>query len=206
MQNPAIFSRALQTAINAYLALDPESKTRVAKLQGKTVTIELLKLDVRFHLTFTEQDVLLQLGGTSTADTVIQGTPLRLLHLVLTPEKRKQFFADDVVITGNLELGQQVIDLFDQLEIDWEELLAQCIGDAAASQIGKLSRKLFTLGQEIRESLLQDVNDYVHEEVNFFPTKQHLQDFFADVDNTRMDTDRLEAKIHILKQKILGDA
>lgn len=204
MKDQAVFSQALQQALNAYLALDPESKQRVAKLQGKAVTIELLKLDFRFHFTFTDKEILLQLGGLSTADTIIKGTPLRLLHLVLTPEKRKQFFADDVSIEGNLELGQQVIELFDKIEIDWEELLAQCIGDVAAHQIGNISRKLFALGEEIRQSLMQDMNDYVHEEINLFPSKEQLKDFFADIDTSRMDADRLEARVKHLQQKLVS--
>ena len=43
------FLPSLSKAINAYLALDPESKHRLHDLQGKTITVELLP----FHFIFS---------------------------------------------------------------------------------------------------------------------------------------------------------
>ncbi len=194
----------LQKALNAYLALDPESKQRLLKLQGKTVTLELLGTGVMFHLVFTEKEILVQTGELLTADTVIKGTPLRLVHMALSRDNRKKFFEDDVSIEGNAELGQEVIELFDHLEIDWEEQLSHWIGDTPAFHLGRLGRKLKAWSQKTREILLQDVNEYVHEEVNFFPPREALQDFFQDIDVLRLDVDRLEARVHLL-QKMLKD-
>jgi ubiquinone biosynthesis protein UbiJ len=171
-------------------------------LQGKIVTLELLATGLIFHLVFTENGIQLESGAAEHPDTVIKGTPLRLLHLALSRQNRQQLFSDDVSIQGNLELGQLVIDLFDHLEIDWEELLSRFIGDISAHHFGRIGTKFKSWTRFARKILAQDVSEYIHEEIDFFPPQEALKDFYHDVDTMRMDTDRLEAKINHLKKSI----
>ncbi len=197
----------LQKLLNHALSLDPESKKRLAALDGKTVAIELNMLDgINFQLHFTHDGVELKSRNTDEAHTVIKGTPLSLLHLSLSSKNRKQFFAEDVSIEGNIELGQQVIALFDELEIDWEEYLSQWVGDVPAHHMGNVAKKIRTFSNHLRETLFQHINEYTHEEIHLFPPPEALQDFFHDVDVLRMDVDRLTARIQQLIQSIDKEA
>jgi ubiquinone biosynthesis accessory factor UbiJ len=198
MQKQAL--EVLQQAINRYLALDPESKTRLCGMQGKCVTIELVGTGLVLQLEFTAEKVCLKQEVLEKPDTYIKGTPLTMLRMALTQGDRKHFFAEDVSIEGNLDLGQQVIDLFDQLEIDWEEYLSRWTGDVPAHQFGRMLRKVKNMVQHTREILLQNVNEYAHEEAEWFPSEEALRDFFMDVDKLRMDVDRIEARILNLKK------
>jgi ubiquinone biosynthesis protein UbiJ len=192
----------LQKALNRYLSLDPESAKRMERLQNKTVLIELTGLNEKFFLFFATDGVRLLRDDNLVPDTVIRGTPLRLLHLTLTPATRQQFFSDDVSITGNLEVGQQVIHLFDEMEIDWEDQLSKIIGDASAYRLGSMARKLKGWLDDSKESLLQDVNEFLHEEKKLVPTSEALQDFYRDIDVLRMDADRLDARIQQLEARL----
>ncbi len=198
-----MLANILQTALNRYLDLDPESKKRLHKLQNKIVTIELLGPGLIFQLSFDEDRVQLNWDNFAKPDTYIKGSPLTLLHLSLTKGDRKQFFSDDVSIEGNLDLGQDVIDLFDHLDIDWEEYLSHCIGDVSAHQVGRFVHGLKKFNQRVYETLSQNVNEYIHEEVMLFPPREALQDFFTEVDELRMDVDRMEAKVMQLKNEVM---
>ena len=44
-------------------------------------------------------------------------------------------------MTGDVELGQQVKTLFDEIDIDWEGHLARFTGDVVAFQVGSLFRQ-----------------------------------------------------------------
>ena len=201
----------LPKALNRYLALDPESKRRLQKLENKVITIKLLvnetpfykETNSEFQLLFTAEGIQLKTEAFSSPDTIIKGTPLSLLHMALAHhDDRKKFFSDDVAIEGNIELGQQVIDLFDALEIDWEEYLSHWIGDVSAYQVMRFAKKLNTFRRRFKSTLTQNINEYVHEEINLFPPLEALQDFYHDVDVLRMDTDRLEARVMQLTKKI----
>lgn len=197
----AIYS-IFEKALNRYLSLDPESKSRIHVLENHVVSLELLKLGITLHMVFIDGTIQFKEEPMLQPDVRIKGTPLSLLHMGLTKGNRHSFFTDDVTIEGNLEIGQQIIDLFDQLEIDWEEYFSHWIGDIPAHQIGRFVSGLKNFRNRVNETLLQNVNEYVHEEIAMFPPNEALKDFFHQIDILRMDTDRMEARIKQLAQEL----
>ncbi len=210
MTTNQLIENYLTQALNRYLALDPESSQRLQPLKNKTIRIELCIAQAplykedkcQFQMLFTETGIQLKTFDLSAPDTHLKGTPLSLLRMTFSHKNRKSFFEKDICIEGDPELGQQVIALFDELEIDWEEYISYWIGDIPAHQLTRFTRKLSTLGNRLRETLAQNINEYVHEEVDLFPSPEALQDLFHGVDELRMDTDRLEEKIQRLAKKI----
>ncbi len=194
-----LFLSALTKAIHAYLKLDPESNKRLQRLQGKIVSIELYPLHFVFCCVFTEQGVDIIQNETLHAQTTIKGTPLQMMGVVFNKEDRMRFFADDVIIEGDAELGQQVIALFDECQIDRAEYLSHFIGDVPAYHVDRLINQFSQWLQRTEKSFSQDIHDYLHEETLCFPSRERLEDFYREIDVLRMDVDRVEAKINYLK-------
>lgn len=192
---------SLSKTINAYLALDPESKMRLQQLRDKVITIELLPWHVIFQCEFNAEGIVIHDENTSS-DAKISGTPLQMTAMLLVKEDRHQFFAEDLKIEGNVELGQQVIFLFDHLHIDWEEYLSHLTGDVSAHHIGRLLRNTTSWLKKTEQNTTDNIRDYIHEEKTWLPAKEALQDLFNDIDVLRMDTDRIEAKIKMLAEGI----
>lgn len=199
--NP-MFMNFLSRIMNACLSLDPESTKRLDKLRRKTISIELLPMHFQFHCQFDASAIQIHPGLSQSAEAVIRGTPLQMMGILLNPANRTRFFADDVVIEGNAELGQQVIELFDHLQIDWEEHLSHWVGDAPAYHAGLAVSKLQSWMKSTHDSLKSDISDYMHEEARWLPAREALQDFFAEIDLIRMDVDRAEAAIQHLQSII----
>ncbi len=194
----------LENALNRYLALDPESISRIALLRDKIVTIELLGLPLSMQMHFLTNKIQLHWDAFLPPDLIIKGTPLNLLHMSLAPEQRRRFFAEDIVVSGNMELAQQVLNIFDDLEIDWEEALSQWMGDVPAHKTSFLLRELKTWGQHVRQALRQNTDEYVHEEIRLVPPTEELQQFLANVDELCMDVDRLQARVERVQQLIIA--
>jgi ubiquinone biosynthesis protein UbiJ len=190
----------LEIALNRYLLLDPESAQRLLELQGKIIRIELSGLACNLQIQFVDAKIVIQADDDTQPDTIIKGGPFSLLHIALAREQRKQLFGKEVSISGDLDLGQDVIALFDALEIDWEDYLARWVGDVPAHSVGRLLSLAKNTGQRIRQTMLQNVNEYVHEEIDVFPPSEALVDFYQDVDALRMDIDRLTARVEQLQQ------
>ena len=192
----------LTKALNAYLALDPESKHRLKELKGHTVTIELLPFHFEFQCVFTAHGVELHTEENLAAETILRGTPLQLAGAMLCKENRQQFFADDVVIEGNAEIGMQVVDLFDSLHIDWEDYFAQVAGDVPAYHVSRFLRGVKNWLKQADDSFSENVSEYVREEAEWVPSREALQDFFHDIDTVRMDVDRMDARIQQLRTRL----
>lgn len=186
---------SLAKAINAYIDLDPESQQRVSKLHGKIIAIEFLPIHLSFQCLFNENGINILTDETLEVDTTIRGTPMQMIGVMISKENRQRFFAEDLVIEGNAEIGQQVVELFDDLHIDWEEYLSKAVGDVPAYHATSFLRNLSSWLSQSEKSLSQNINEYVHEEAKWLPSREALQDFFNEIDDVRMDVDRLEARI-----------
>jgi len=190
---------ALAKAINTGLGLDPESRQRLKKLQGKVITVEFLPFHIIFQCVFSHEGVAIQPDEQLAAEAAIRGTPLQMLGAMMTKDNRQRFFAEDLIIEGNAELAQQVVDLFDELDIDWEEQLSRIVGDVPAYHAGRLLRGARQWLRTATDSFTENVTEYMHEEVRWVPAREALQDYFNDIDALRMDVDRVEAKIQNLR-------
>src|SRR5260221_13945940 len=170
----------LTNAINAALHLDPDSKKRLRKLKDKAISIELLPFHFRFECIFNENGLQLLQNAAMPVDVSLRGTPLQMLGVMLTRENRHRFFAEDLIMEGNAETGQQVVDLFDHLHIDWEEQLSCLTGDIPAHHAANMMRKLNAFLDHSQKSIFDNINEYVHEEAKWLPSREALNDFFAD--------------------------
>jgi ubiquinone biosynthesis protein UbiJ len=193
-----LFLPALSKAVNTALALDPESDQRLKKLQGKVITIEFLPVHFTFQCVFTSAGIEIQKEQQLASEAVIRGTPLQMLGAMLSKDNRQRFFAEDLIIEGNAELAQQVVNLFDEMEIDWEEQISRVVGDVPAYHAGRLLRGAKQWLRKATDSLSENVNEYVHEEARWVPAREALQDYFNDIDALRMDVDRAEARLQNL--------
>jgi ubiquinone biosynthesis protein UbiJ len=193
---------SLTKAINAYLRLDPESKQRLKNLRGKAITIEFLPFHFIFQCVFSEDSVELQADEWLQTDTKIRGTPLQMLGAMLTKDNRQRFFAEDLLIEGDATIAQQVIELFDELQIDWEEYLSRLVGDVPAYHVGRTLRDMKEWLHNTEKTLAQNINEYIHEEAGFLPVREALQDFFSEIDTLRMHVDRIEARFVRLRTSL----
>lgn len=195
----------IEQALNRYLSLDSASPARLKKLEGKVLHIELRPFHLLFQLHIKDKRMTLSTDSLQTPIATIRGTPVQMLGVALNRKERARFFAEDITIEGEAEAANQLIQLFDELSIDWEEPLSKMIGDVPthhAARIWKNARHWFN---QTCETLSDDVNQYVHEETNWLPSKLALADFFNDVDALRMDVDRIDAKIRWIHETLAHD-
>jgi ubiquinone biosynthesis protein UbiJ len=82
----------------------------------------------------------------------------------------------------------------------WEEQLSHITGDIIARQIGNVARLSGKFISDSRNTLEQDVSEYLQEEARLLPTHTEVNDFLEDVDQLRSDVDRLNARIERLLQ------
>lgn len=188
---------ALQKAINHALALDESTPDKIDKLTGKIVEVIISPLNVFFFITFTDKKLRLMPSFQDRPDVVIHSNPVGLIRLSLLPaSKSRSLFNDKVKISGDLELGQQLKKLFDELDIDWEGHLAEFTGDVVAYQIGSIFRGGRELKRKVTKSLRRNVTEYLQEEVRETPPVEEIEDFYNEIDELTLRTDRLSAHIN----------
>jgi ubiquinone biosynthesis protein UbiJ len=193
----------LQKALNHALALDPNLTNKMQSLNGKILEIIIKPLNVKFFITFLTNSLKLHSDYNHIADATIISSPVGLIKLSLLPSSKvRSLFNDQVKIVGDVEFGQQVKKLFDELELDWEGHLAYFTGDVVAHQFGSLVRKGFSLKRKMSKIVEQQVSDALHGEWRIFPSTTAITEFFNEIDALVLRVERLEIRI---KQLLMRD-
>ncbi len=190
---------ALQKALNHALTLDESMPAKIQRLQDKVLEIIINPLNVHFFIRFTMGQLQLLDHYNDQPDTIIHSNPIGLIRLSLLPaSKARSLFNDKIKLSGDVELGQQVKALFDELDIDWEGHLAHFTGDVVAHQIGSMFRQGLALKDKVSTSMRHNITEYLQEEWRVFPTREEVDNFFDDVDELSLRFERLAAHVNQL--------
>ncbi len=188
---------ALEKALNHALALDDSTAEKMQKLDNKVLEIIIKPLDIFFFMTFEDSKLKLLKDYTDKPDLIIHSNPIGLIRLSILPaSKSRSLFNDKMKVSGDLELGQHVKQLFSELDIDWEGHLAHFTGDVVAHQIGSMYRSGKSFKEKLSQSLKRNVVEYFQEEIREVPSPEEAQDFYNDIDELSLRTERLSAHIN----------
>jgi len=200
MSVPALITGTVETALNQYLALNPEAGQRLRTIEGKVLAIQLRGLDLNLYLLAHKNGIDAFSRYEGKADAELSGTPLQLMNLS-RGDAGSQLLAGGASIRGEQTVAQRFSELLSLSAIDWEELLAQAIGDIPAHQIGRLLRGTRAWLTRTGASLQDDLGEYLQEEVRLLPSRNEVEGFMDDVDRLRADTDRLDARLKQLRAR-----
>lgn len=193
----------LSKTLNRLLQADTTAVSKLKPLENKVLTLEcVLPIPLTLQCTVEQTNVVIHLGNQFASDTKITGTPLQLFRVGILQMTNEAFLLDDLVITGDTELAERWLRLFREADIDVEELFANIIGDVPAHKAGQFFDRLKNIAKGNLHSVEVSVHDYLHEESEWFPNKTELLQFFDEVDEIRLNTDRLVAKIALARKDI----
>ncbi len=134
---PAMLALALETAINQVLQLDIESPSRVNKLEGRLLQLDLEGLNISLFFTFKHGNVRVAMDADATPDTTISGTPVALFSMA-EPEEAEWGLPDSKVqINGDASLARDLERIFSKLDPDWESPLSGMLGEVAGHQVAQ---------------------------------------------------------------------
>ncbi len=115
---PAGFRQRIAQELLSPRLLGQLPADRIRFLQGRTLAIQCLDMDLRLVLT-VEQDQIRVLDEKQTADATVEANTLDLLLLASQLEDADTlFFHRRLRMTGDTALGLQARNLMDQLPID----------------------------------------------------------------------------------------
>lgn len=134
---PALLAQTLETAINKVLQMDMESPSRVNKLQGRLLQVDLEGLAITLFFTFRHGVVHVNLEADAKPDTVISGTPVALFSMAEPDEADWGLPESKVQINGDASLARDLERIFSKLEPDWESPLSGLLGDVAGHQVAQ---------------------------------------------------------------------
>jgi len=188
-----LIATTLETLLSQALRWNPSSSQTLQKLSGKIIRIETSGIELTLFP--DNQGIIVLSHYDGDVDVCISGAPFTLLRLLLQDEASNN---PDVTIKGKMSLAQHLFQLLKELDIDWEEQLAQRLGDIPAHKLGTLFRQCQNYTRVRLDSLQHNISEYLQEETRHLPTPTEMETFLNAVDTLRDDLERLEQRVRRL--------
>ena len=196
--------RALETALNHSLSLDPDTRQRLAALNGRSVQLHLRGPEIA--LAVTVEDARLKVGPPQDDSQLhVAATPGSLLAMM--------FRRDDygiapgkVEIAGDAELARRLEKLASKFAPDFEEAFARTFGDVLGVPLAKAVRKGLAHARETATHLTEDSADWLRDEARIALAPGEVEGFLDGVDHLRGRSERLASRVQRFIQRLQGNA
>jgi ubiquinone biosynthesis protein UbiJ len=201
--------RALETALNHTLSLDPDTRQRLTALNGRSVQLHLRGPELA--LAVTVDDARLKVGppeedGTRQGNQLkVAATPGSLLAMLFRRDD-DGIAPGKVEIAGDAELARRLEKLASKFAPDFEEAFARSFGDVLGVPLAKAVRNGLAHARETASHLTEDTADWLRDEVRVAMAPGEVEGFLDGVDELRERSERLESRIQRLLQRLPGNA
>ena len=196
--------RALETALNHTLSLDPDTQQRLTALNGRSVQLHLRGPEIA--LAVTVEDARLKVGPPQDDSQLrVAATPGSLLAMMFRRDD-DGIAPGKVEIAGDAELARRLEKLASKFAPDFEEAFARTFGDVLGVPLAKAVRKGLAHARETATHLTEDSTDWLRDEARVALAPGEVEGFLDGVDHLRERSERLESRVQRLIQRLQGNA
>jgi ubiquinone biosynthesis protein UbiJ len=190
-----MLGRALEAGLNRLVDLDPDTRARIAALEGRALTIDF-KGSVPSMRIVAEGDRL-RIGPAFAGPSVLRvaATPGSLLTLAFARRGGDALAPGQIDIAGDAELARRLEQIASRFAPDFDEAFTRVFGDAVGMKVAQALRRGLAWSRTSARALARDAAEFLTEEGRDLVAKAELEMFFDEVDNVRERVDRLDARV-----------
>jgi ubiquinone biosynthesis protein UbiJ len=200
-ENPllAVAGRAFEAALNRAIDLDPDTRQRLAALDGRALSVDFAGAGVPALRIVVDRDRL-RVGPASGGASALRvgATPSALLALALARGRDGALPPGRIDIAGDAELARRIEQIATRFAPDFDAVFARVFGDVAGFQIARALRRALAWLRESARSLAADSAEFLAEEGRDLVARAELEEFLDAVDDVRERGERLEARVRRL--------
>ena len=198
--------RALARALNQVVALDRETCSALAKLDGRRIGVHLQGAELAFDLRVHDgalhveppHDPAADDHAKAKPDLRVAATPFSLLALAV-PREGDTLPPGKVEIAGDAELARRLENLARNFAPDIEAAFARTFGEIFGVAIARALRDATHWLRTRAEHASADSADWLRDEARLVVPRGELDDFLDEVDTLRERGERLQARVERLR-------
>lgn len=193
---------SVENGVNRILRLDSTAMARLQSLTGKVIAVECAAPPLQLFILPSDEGLLLATQWAADADCTLRAPASSLLRLVLNKDKTAVLHSPEVDLEGDSHALMALAQVLQDLELDWEYELSRWLGPVATALIGGHLRSRANWYQQGFASLNQNLAEYLSEEARTLVGQREAQARFDELDQLKLDLDRLEARFERLGRSL----
>ena len=188
-----------EIACNHALEHDPITLQNLQKLQGKSMTLTVKTINQSITVCPCPEGVELSRDIPEDVDVVLTASPSAMLKISRDGMEDADLQPGELEISGDPIIGQRFAKIISELDINWQDLLAEQIGDSPARVITLAAEQTLDMAQQSRVQIHSRLIHFIKEELGVTADQNEVDSFLDDVDTLRADTERLKARLRRLQ-------
>ncbi len=177
----------MEGIINTLLTQDPSAVVKLQRYSGKVVRCECTSpLSFECFLVVEDSGIALLSMYEGEVDAGISASASAFSKIAMSSSQTEALFSPEIALSGDTHLIQALHQIIAQLEIDWEAHLAVIFGDVASHQLGKLLSNSQQWAAHSKDTVLANIEEYLHEEARILPNKTECAHFSARLDELKL--------------------
>lgn len=191
----------LAQALMRLVATDSVAMARLRALHGRVVAIRVDGIGPTLFAAVDGETLILATATAREPDVTLSGKVADFLAFVRARRAAETVPAGRLQIRGDLGTAQALQALLDDLDIDWEALLATQVGEVAAHQVGRGVREAGVRLKAAREAWQEDLVAWLQDEARLLPAPDEVEAFTRGTMAFAADVERLAARIARLRAR-----
>ena len=194
--------RALEAALNRALALDPDTRDALARLDGRRISLSLDSPPLALSLQVSGERLAVgPVDAGDEPDLAVRTTLAGMLGQLPFLRREEATPPGRVRVSGDAELARQLQRMASRFDPDWQQPFVSVFGEVLGVQLANAVAGALRQARTLGAGLAQDAAEFVTEESRDVVARAELDAFLDDVDVLREDTDRLAARVARLRAR-----
>jgi ubiquinone biosynthesis protein UbiJ len=189
-----------ESVLNRSIAASSRAKALALRLEGTCIEVDIDSF-MRVRAAVSAGRLMLLSAQEPPADAVISGSAPALLQLFRGARPSGHSTAQ---IRGDAETANLYRQLFAAARPDPEEELSRWVGDIPARQLSRFAQRAAAWLKSTRHTAALNIAEYLQEESRDLVARPELDEFLHGVDGVREATDRIEARLKLIEQRMQG--
>lgn len=197
--------RALETALNRLLALDPDTRSELMRLDGRSIQLSLAAPALTLRITVEGERLRVgpaPAGVEAAPDLAVRGTLAALLGQLPFLRDSGAGVGGRLHVSGDAELAQALQRLANGFAPDWNRPFAELFGEVPGEAIAQALGRALAAGTDSARRLARDAAEFFTEEWREVVGRTELEDFHDQVDGLRDHAERLAARAERLARRV----
>lgn len=188
--------RLMAATLNRYVAMDPEARRKLRRLEGRRVAVGITGPDIEFVLWVEEGRFHFgPLDEEHPPDAWLRASPGAFVAL---GSSGGQAAAGQIELSGDTETARRFQVFFTELQPDFEEAMARAFGDVIGVQLSRVVQGSIGWARATGARLADDLGVYLREETRQLVARGEVEAFLDAVDDLRDDVAQLERRVERL--------
>ena len=184
--------------INRVLQMDSTALPRLDRLSGKIIAVQCTSPVFNLHILPSDEGLMLASTWEGGADVTLRAPAASLLRLAVSRDKNAVLHSPEVELDGESAVLLELVGVLQDLDLDWEYELQRWLGPVATPLIGGHLRNSARWSRDSLSSLSHNLA----EESRTLVGKREAEARFAELDQTKQDLERLEARFERLAHSL----